>query len=688
MENKHSKLDALFRDKISDYEYSAKKGNWGLLKHTLNALRTTKRIQKFRIFLSSLSLIVILVGSFWFSHMHKEKSNRNDKVTSNKVPIQSHSGDNLFDGKNLDDRDKEPNGNNKLNGESTVYNHRIPEHNTLSKVNRIPSSNSEKTTMTLADGDSLEILQSSTRDLEKHQVKSDSLESDPYAGLSTVVFGNDVAKIEITNLGKEINSSYSDFAPVITADGSVMFFTSRRPVTPKEIRKGVQSKEHIYSSFYNSKRNKWSEASLISSAINAEGRNNSAIGLSNDGQRIFLYRDDNNGNGDIYESTLEGAEWTEPVRLDETINTKYHESSACISPDGKTLYFISDRPGGMGGRDIWSCTKDAKGKWGKAKNIGEPLNTEYDEEGVFIHPDGKTIYFSSKGHSSMGGYDIYRAELRNGTWSAPANLGAPLNTSEDDLFFVMEANGTTAYYVSSKPGGIGERDIYKVNFHWIPKEGGDLTPNLVLLKGVISDDNGKPFEASIEIVDNEKNEVITKVTSNGVTGKYLVSLPAGKNYGIHISSEDYLFHSENFNIPESSEYEEVNKNIVLQKIEVGKSIVLKNIFYDFDRATLRNESISELKRLTTLMKEHPSMKIELSSHTDNKGNDDYNLRLSQHRAQSVVEYLIKEGISKDRLTAKGYGESEPIAPNENSDGSDNPEGRQSNRRTEFKILTR
>jgi outer membrane protein OmpA-like peptidoglycan-associated protein len=207
-----------------------------------------------------------------------------------------------------------------------------------------------------------------------------------------------------------------------------------------------------------------------------------------------------------------------------------------------------------------------------------------------------------------------------------------------------------------------------------------------LVKGTISDDKGKPFSASIEIMDNEKNEVVTRLSSNSVTGKYLVSLPSGKNYGIHVSAKGYLFHSENFNIADASSYAEVNKDIVLKKIEVGETIILKNIFYDFDRATLRNESVSELQRLVSLMEQYPTLKIELSSHTDSKGADDYNLTLSQARAQSVVDYLISKNISKDRLVAKGYGETKPVAANENADGTDNPEGRQMNRRTEFKIL--
>jgi flagellar motor protein MotB len=395
---------------------------------------------------------------------------------------------------------------------------------------------------------------------------------------------------------------------------------------------------------------------------------------------MLLYRDDISGNGDIYESQLQGTQWTEPVRLPEPVNSEQHESSASISPDGRTIYFVSDRDGGQGGRDIWYCTQDAAGKWGDAKNIGDPINTRDDEEGVFIHPDGKTIYFSSKGRFTYGGYDIFKSELQNGVWSEPENMGEPINTTGDDFFFVIDAKGTTGYYTSSMKGGFGDKDIYKITFSPIKKKKG---PKLILLKGIISDElNGKPLEASIEIIDNEKNVVLFKLTSNSATGKYLVSLPSGKNYGISVNGKGYLFHSENFNVLDTASYIEINKDIQLKKLEVGNKIVLNNIFYDFDKATLRPESIHELERLLALMKDNPTLKIELASHTDSKGTDEYNLKLSQARAQSVVDYLISKNISKDRLVAKGYGESVPIATN------DTDEGRQLNRRTDFKILSK
>ncbi|MFH0866372.1 MAG: OmpA family protein [Bacteroidota bacterium] len=494
---------------------------------------------------------------------------------------------------------------------------------------------------------------------------------------------NDTLTVAITNLGKEINSAFPDYAPVISADGELLIFTSRRPVTDSEKEKSKESKENIYSSTLsktNKTRKKWHKATILGETVNEPGRHNSAIAISNDGQRMLLYRDDVYGNGDIWESALHGKIWSVPVKLPEPVNSSNHESSASFSPDGKTIYFVSDRPGGRGGLDIWMCTQDEESNWGEEKNLGAIINTYSDEEGVFIHPDGKTLYFSSKGNKSTGGYDIYKSVYENEKWSKPVNLGSFINTEKDDVYFVLTADGTTGYYSSVQKEGFGENDIYSINFIRTEKEKG---PALTLLKGTITDEiTGDSLESTIVINDLEKNEEVTTIYSNSETGKYLVSLPSGKNYGISVNSTGYLFHSENVNIPLSTGYQEIIKDIQLKKIEIGKKIVLNNIFYDFDKSTLRPESVSELDRLVLLMTENPTIKIELSSHTDNVGSDEYNITLSQARAQSVVDYVIAKGIDKGRLVAKGYGESIPIATN------DTEEGRQQNRRTEFKILSK
>lgn len=484
----------------------------------------------------------------------------------------------------------------------------------------------------------------------------------------------DSVKCIITNIGESINTPFDDYAPIMSADGVTMIYTSRKPMLKEDIDANVQGMENVYFSEYDDMTWKWSKGKLLGETVNQKNKNNSAIALSNDGQRLLLYRGDPDGN--IYESVLEGEEWSEPVPLPKPINSKKHESSASIAPDGRTIYFVSNRKGGQGGGDIWVCHQGING-WEDAKNLGEMVNTPENEEGVFIHPDGKTLYFSSKGHNSIGGYDIFKSVFENGQWTKPVTIGDSINTVGDDLFYGLTADGTTGYYSSVRPGGLGMKDIYEVYFRNSKKNASGLT----LFKGVVIDyESFEPVGTDIEISDNEKNEVIAVVKSNSATGKYLISLPPGKNYGITVKKKGYLFFSENFDIPSTAAYKSVYKTIPLQKFQVGNKIALKNVFYDYGKATLRPESLFELNQLVKLMSVNTDIRIEIASHTDSQGSTEQNQKLSQARSQSVADYLFAAGISKDQLVVKGYGETRPIASN------DNEEGRQLNRRTEITIL--
>ncbi|MBI2967734.1 MAG: PD40 domain-containing protein, partial [Bacteroidetes bacterium] len=406
----------------------------------------------------------------------------------------------------------------------------------------------------------------------------------------------DTLHVKIENLGTVVNSAYTDYASAISADESVLFFTSRRKGSTGNIFHPFLGEymEDIYISYY--KDSAWTEPGNLGEPVNSN-RHDAIAGLSFDGQRLYVYRDNIKGRGDIFQSILEGDRWTMPMMLPEPINfEESHESSACLDYDNKTLYFVSDREttGALGGRDIYYCEWDAKKKmWGPVKNLGKEINTPYDEETPFIHPDGKTLYFSSKGHNSMGGYDIFKTTKKGRSWNKPKNIGHPINTPDDDIFFVVSASGKHAYYSSAKIGGSGKRDLYRISFIQPPSE--PYQPELTLVKGFICDEETKlPIGAKIEITDNQKNEMIFATDANSSTGKYLVSLPSGKNYGIAVTAEGYLFHSENFDIPVAWKYQEIEKNICLKKIKVGEKIVLKNIFYDFDMATLRPESAAEL----------------------------------------------------------------------------------------------
>ena len=438
------------------------------------------------------------------------------------------------------------------------------------------------------------------------------------------------------------------------------------------------------------------------------------IGLSQDGQEAFL-GGNADGSSDIYYTELKGTEWLEPKKMPEyKINTEAQETQASFYFDRIKFYYISDQDyANKGGKDIFFSGRintSIREEWGKAHPMGSELNTPYDEGSVFMHPDGKTVYFASKGHNSMGGYDIFRSERLPGRWSPPENLGYPINTPYDEVYFTISPSGKHAYLSSNRPDGQGGYDLYRVTFLGPPKpnivdyrdhllssmtepmtersmEAAKEVDNvhLTILKGrVIDAFTLQPLEASIEITDNQKDELIAVFRSNSATGKFLVSLPAGKNYGIAVTAPDYLFHSENFDLPENSDYQIVDKEVRLKNACIGCSIILNNIFFDIGKHSLRPESTSELNRLAELLKSiarvKPATRVEISGHTDNTGSEATNLQLSENRARSVVEYLVRQGIPQSMLTFRGYGSSQAVATNATA------EGRQQNRRTEFKIL--
>ncbi len=485
-------------------------------------------------------------------------------------------------------------------------------------------------------------------------------------------------KVKIENLGTTVNSPFGDYSMVLSADQNTLFFTSRRPEsTGGEKDEDGNHMEDIYMS--DKTKTGWSKATNIGTPINSDWHE-ATVGISPDGYTILIYKDDQ-GDGNIYSTSLNGEVWSTPVKLNDNINTKYWEPSAFISADGQKLYFTSDKPGGFGGRDLYMSQKTPDGEWGKAINLGANINTPFDEDAPFIHPDGVTLSFGSNGHNTMGGFDIFTSLLsEDGVWSEPVNVGYPINTTYDDIFFMISPDGRNAYYSSFREDGFGEKDNYMVTF---PDR--KQTP-LTLIKGNVNDETGAPAKnVEITVTDNETGQVVGVYHTNSKTGKFLFILTPGKNYNVTYESEAHLFYSENVEIPKESSYYEMNVAVKLNPIVVGSKITLNNIFFDFDKATLRPLSNVELKNLIRLMKSNPGMKVEISGHTDSKGDAAYNQKLSEERAQAVVSYLIANGIDSKRLTAKGYGKSQPAAANKKADGSDNPEGRQLNRRVELTI---
>lgn len=531
-------------------------------------------------------------------------------------------------------------------------------------------------------------------------------------------------RVFIDNMGENINTEYPEYCMIMNADGSEIYFTSRRNTTTgggiDEINGGYF--EDIFSS--KKEGTGWSKPTNMGAPINTKGHD-ATVALSPDGSRMLIYIDDK-GDGNLYESVRTGSTWSKPKKMDDIICSPYHESSAWYSNDGKRLYFISSRP--LPGskdkmekdKDIYYVTWNAeKKKWDNLVRLPDNINTPYDEDGLFIHPDGKTIYFSSRGHNSIGGYDVFFTELRpDGTFTDPINIGTPINTPDDDAFFVLTASGRYGYMTSFREDGYGEKDLYKITFLGEEKKpmlnsedlllaGLDMviaekTPEpiisnrrgeLALLKGTIYDDKTKkPIAAKIDLMDNVSGELLAEFESDPVTGKFLVSLPAGKNYGIAVKADGYLFHSENFDIPKGADYQEHNKDVYMKKIEVGEVIVLRNIFYDLAKYSLRPESKTELDRLIKLLNDNPTLKIQISGHTDSRGSDESNKELSKNRAKEVVDYLVKAGIPANRLQYEGYGEEQLIhsdaAIAKLKTAKEKEAAHQENRRTEFKIISK
>jgi Tol biopolymer transport system component len=353
---------------------------------------------------------------------------------------------------------------------------------------------------------------------------------------------------KITNIGEPVNTGASEYVPVISSDQSVMVFTYRG----EESMGGQQGEEGYFEDvFYTEKTDgEWVKPVNLGENINSYGHD-AAIALSPDGQILFIYKASNKG--DIYVSKLEGKSWSAPVPIKGDVNSNSWEGSISLSADGRTVYFSSERPGGLGGKDLYKAELMPNGSWGKVRSLGPTINTKFDDDAPFIHPDGKTLYFSSKGHNSMGGYDIFRTELNGEAWTVPANAGYPVNTPGDDIYFVLAANGTTGYYSSGKSGGSGQQDIYTVE---IPA----ATTSLLLVKGIVTLDD-KPIESIVKVMVQGTDTAYIENTSNAASGKYLLTLPGGKNYKITYALEGYEAQSQEVNADQLTGYLEKDIDI-------------------------------------------------------------------------------------------------------------------------------
>lgn len=481
--------------------------------------------------------------------------------------------------------------------------------------------------------------------------------------------------VEIKNMGDSINSAFSDHSPVIAADEKTILFTSRRPGgTGTDITIEGDFYEDIYVAY--KKDNSWTTPKSISTNINTT-THEASIGLSADAQTLLIYKDINGG--DIYYSNLDLNDWTFPLPMGSDINTPNYETSACLSPDGNTLYFVSDRKeGGLGGKDIWKCIKLPNGKWGLAQNLGAPINTKYDEESPFIHPSGSVLFFSSKGHQSIGGFDIFFSNFTENAWEEPLNIGYPINTTDDDLSYVTSPDGKRGYYASAaKADGLGEKDIYVIS---IPER---KEQPLVLIKGLITPAQGQQLSENIEIIalNNETGIISGIYKPLARDGSFTIIIPPGSNYNLSYQIDGEEFYKETMNVPADAAYQEIEKEVKLKpvtfdgarvdvinkssldnKVPISDGMVQDTLYYQIylkNNVSKINESdpkyiefINNIKKnfsktgKVTILSTSSASKITTKTYSSNK-----DLATSRANAskQQVLRSLLAAGIPENKI---------------------------------------
>ena len=470
------------------------------------------------------------------------------------------------------------------------------------------------------------------------------------------------------NLGDAINTFESEYFPTLTIDGSEMIFTRRL--------------NNHNEDFFGSRKtaSNWSNAVRLNGSINTPD-NEAAQTISQDGNWLIFDacgRQDGFGSCDLYISYLTNIGWSEAINLGRQLNSDQWDAQPCLSPDKRDLYFASRRHGGYGGSDIYVSHLQSNGKWSEPENMGPEINTASDEQCPFIHADNQTLYFESNGLQGYGQQDIFLIRKNaEGKWTKPENLGYPINTIDEEGTLFIASDGKTAYYASDRSDTRGGLDIYTFELRE------DVRPAKTLwVKGQVFDKKtSKGLPSTVELIDLNSKRTISRVQTDEI-GNYLITLPVGKDYAFNVNRRGYLFYSDNYSLKQRSPDSTYEKNIPLQPIEINAAVVLRNIFFDFNKYELKTESQVELDRVIQLLQDNPTVKIQIEGHTDNVGTATDNQKLSDNRAKSVVNYLITKGIKADRLIAKGFGATKPVTNNTTE------EGRAQNRRTELKIVAK
>jgi len=471
------------------------------------------------------------------------------------------------------------------------------------------------------------------------------------------------------NPGPAINSSADEYFPRLTADHRHIIFTRKE-----------NDRENFYESTADS-TGSWGTASLLQGEINSDLYNEGAHCLSPDGKYLFFTgcnRPDGLGSCDIYVARREGDRWSSPHNLGTPINSSGWEAQPSLAADGRTLYFVSNRPGGQGGYDLWRSALREDGRWDTPENLGPAINTPYDESSPHIHADNRTLYFASNGWPGFGDKDVFRSQMDSaGNWQEPVNLGYPINDHHEQSALTVSMNGRQAFFSSRRDDALGGLDIYAFE---LPPE---MRPHPVAyLAGTIVDaDDRSPLQATVTVTDIETNRVVYAEPADYEDGSFLAPLPFGKTYALHVKQPGYLFFSESYPLDDTARKNDAYKvQIELSRIQVGSTATLNNIFFEVDRYELLPQSRTDLDNLVEFLTLNKQTRIEISGHTDSTGSETHNMILSENRAKAVRDYLVQAGIAASRLNYRGYGAAQPIASN------DTAEGRQLNRRTDFQIV--
>lgn len=510
--------------------------------------------------------------------------------------------------------------------------------------------------------------------------------------------------IAISNMGDEINSAYEDYAPTISPDEDEIYFTSKRPGS---VGGNKDSDNKYFEDIWYSKKTdeSWSEPTNLGAPINDE-YHNSNIGLSPDATKLFIYSNDNSG--DILRSEHKNGTWTKPKSVGNLINSEYRESSISITKDGAMMFYTSSKPGGEGSTDIYFCYLDVDGNCLEdPKNLGTRINTEYAEEGPFYDVENNKLYFASKGHKGMGGFDLYETyyDETSDTWSEPLNLGIPVNSTDDDLFITLSADGRTAYYSTFKEDSRGYNDIYKIfplnrderDSILLAQQKSLIANQLVTdtqqvepeisnitcqLKITVTDENDIPIEADLHITDKQSSATLAnqKKIENGVYS-YTYDQAQERDLILTAEHDGYFYQTSYLAIKQANDGQNIEIGIQLRPARALVIRPLRNVYFGFDKRTLTPASFIEIDKLANMMKNDEHVYIEIAGHTDIIGTKSYNKNLSQYRAEAVRRALIDKGIDAQRIKAIGYGETQPLATND-----DEQDGRELNRRTEFIII--